>query len=131
MERSQQTAMKLAELLCKSPKLDKVLYPGLPTHPGHDVMKKQARGFGGIITLMLKNGKDALAFYKKLSLFGHAVSLGSVGSLVTIPVMATHSDVPLQIRTKLGITESMVRLSIGIEEFEDLRDDIQAALNAI
>eukprot|EP01022_Parablepharisma_sp_SALTPOND_P028525 TRINITY_DN71097_c0_g1_i1.p3 TRINITY_DN71097_c0_g1~~TRINITY_DN71097_c0_g1_i1.p3 ORF type:complete len:415 (-),score=40.52 TRINITY_DN71097_c0_g1_i1:1762-3006(-) len=131
MERSQCSAMKLAELLEKHPKVAKTVYPGLKSHPGHEIMKKQAKGFGGIITLIMKSGTDATTFYKKLTLFGHAVSLGNVGSLVTIPLMATHSDVPLEIRTKLGIDETMVRLSIGIEEFDDLRDDIMKALDAI
>ena len=131
MERIQSTALKLAKAVEHHAKINRVVYPGLEAHPGHEIMKKQARGFGGIITMIMKTGKDAEVFYKKLTLFGHAVSLGNVSSLVTIPVMATHSDVPLEIRTKLGINETMVRLSIGIEDFEDLRDDIMTALDSI
>jgi cystathionine gamma-lyase len=131
VERCQQTALKLAEILNKHPKIDQVLYPGLPTHPGYELNKKQARGFGGMITIKLKDATKANDFYKKLTLFGHAVSLGSVESLVTIPTMVTHKAVPLATREKLGLTDSMVRLSIGVEEFEDLRDDLLHALDGI
>jgi cystathionine gamma-lyase len=131
VERCQQTALKLAEILNKHPKIDQVLYPGLPTHPGYELNKKQARGFGGMITIKLKDATKANDFYKKLTLFGHAVSLGSVESLVTIPTMVTHKAVPVAAREKLGITDSMVRLSIGVEEFEDLRDDLLHALDGI
>jgi len=132
VERCQQTAMKLAEVLVKHPKIEEVLYPGLPSHPGYELNRKQSRGFGGMITLKLKGDvKTANEFYKRLSLFGHAVSLGSVESLVSIPVMVTHKSVPVATREKLGITESMVRLSIGVEDFEDLRDDLLNALEGI
>jgi len=132
VERSQQTAMKLAEVLEKHPKVEEVLYPGLAKHPGHELHKKQSRGFGAMITIKLKgDSAKANEFYKHLSLFGHAVSLGGVESLATIPVMVTHKAVPLPIRQKLGITESMVRLAIGVEDFEDLRDDLLNALDAI
>jgi len=131
VERCQQTAFKIAEILAKHAKIDQVLYPGLPTHPGYELNKKQARGFGGMITIKLKDATKANDFYKKLTLFGHAVSLGSVESLVTIPTMVTHKSVPIATREKLGITDSMVRLSIGVEEFEDLRDDLLNALDSI
>ncbi len=131
VERAQSTASRLAEIVEKNPKLMKVFYPGLKSNPGYETHKRQARGPGAIITLIFHSGEAARTFYGKLKLFGHAVSLGSVGSLVTIPVLATHSDVPLELRTRLGITEAMVRLSVGIEDFEDLRDDVLAALNSI
>jgi len=132
VERCQQTAMKLAEILDKHPKIEQTLYPGLTKHPGYEINKKQSSGFGAMISIKLK-GDTAKAneFYKKLTLFGHAVSLGSVESLVSIPVMITHKGVPAATREKLGITNSMVRLSIGVEDFEDLRDDLLNALEAI
>eukprot|EP00830_Metopus_es_P007586 TRINITY_DN1720_c0_g1_i4.p1 TRINITY_DN1720_c0_g1~~TRINITY_DN1720_c0_g1_i4.p1 ORF type:complete len:401 (+),score=78.94 TRINITY_DN1720_c0_g1_i4:77-1279(+) len=132
VHRSCETAMKLAEVLAKHPKVDVCIYPGLTSHPGHELMKAQAKGFGGIITMNIK-GDTAKAnlFYKSLSLFGHAVSLGGVESLVSIPAMITHKGVPADVRAKLGILEGTVRLSIGIEDFEDLRDDLLHALDAI
>ena len=128
VEKAQENAMKLAEVLAKHPKISKVLYPGLPKHPGHDLIKKHARGFGSMISILLKDATKANEFYKKLTIFGHAVSLGGVESLVSIPVMITHKAVPKELRDKLGLTDSMVRLSIGIEDFEDLRDDLLQAL---
>jgi len=128
--KSAENAMKLAEVLVNHPKIEEVLYPGLPNHPGHDIIKKHARGFGGMITIKLKDPKNTYEFYRKLTLFGHAVSLGGVESLVCIPVMITHKSVPKDLREKLGITDSMVRLSIGIEDFEDLRDDLLQALES-
>ena len=126
--KAQENAMKLAEELLKHPKITEVIYPGLKTHPEHELIKKYARGFGSMITIKLKDATKANDFYKKLSIFGHAVSLGGVESLVSIPVMITHKAVPKDLREKLGITDSMVRLSIGIEDFEDLRDDLLQAL---
>ncbi len=131
VERASESAMKLAEVLSTHPKIEEVLYPGLRSHPGYELNKKQSKGFGAMITIKLKDSKKANDFYKKLTLFGHAVSLGGVESLVTIPVMVTHKSVPLATREKLGITESMVRLAIGVEDFEDLRDDLLQALEAI
>lgn len=132
VSRCQETALKLAELLSKNDKIEAVLYPGLPSHPGYELNKSQSRGFGGMMTLKMKGGAEkAKKFYNSLTLFGHAVSLGSVESLVTIPVMITHKGVPAATREKLGLTESMVRLSIGVEDFEDLRDDLLHALNQL
>ena len=131
VEKAQATSMKLAEMMAKHPKVEEVLYPGLPTHPEYALTKKQSRGFGAMITIKLKDAKKANEFYKKLSIFGHAVSLGGVESLVTIPTMVTHKSVPLALREKIGITDSMVRLAIGLEDFEDLRDDLLQALDAI
>lgn len=128
--KAQENAMKVAEVLSKHPKVEEVLYPGLEKHPGHELMKKQARGFGSMVTIKLKEPKNANAFYNKLTIFGHAVSLGGVESLVCIPVMVTHKAVPKDLREKLGITDSMVRLAIGIEDFEDLKDDLLQALES-
>jgi len=131
VEKGQENAAKLAEVLSKNPKLSQVLYPGLKNHPGYDTNKKQSRGFGAMITIVLKDAKKANDFYKKLTIFGHGVSLGGVESLVSIPAMITHKAVPQAQREKLGITEGMIRLAIGVEEFEDLRDDLLQALDAI
>eukprot|EP00826_Nyctotherus_ovalis_P027207 TRINITY_DN2122_c0_g2_i3.p1 TRINITY_DN2122_c0_g2~~TRINITY_DN2122_c0_g2_i3.p1 ORF type:complete len:389 (-),score=101.14 TRINITY_DN2122_c0_g2_i3:203-1369(-) len=129
--KAEENARKLAAVLSSHTKVQEVLYPGLASHPGHELMKKHARGFGCMITIKLKSAAEANAFYSSLSLFGHAVSLGGVESLVCIPVMVTHKAVPKELREKLGITDSMVRLSIGIEDVEDLKDDILQALETV
>lgn len=132
VSRSQESAMKLAELLENHPKVEKVLYPGLKSHPGYELSKKQTRGTGSMISVFIKGGsKAANTFYNNLVLFGHAVSLGGVESLVSLPVMVTHKPVPPEIREKLGITDNMVRLSVGIEDYEDLKNDITHALDSI
>eukprot|EP00826_Nyctotherus_ovalis_P035328 TRINITY_DN302_c0_g1_i2.p2 TRINITY_DN302_c0_g1~~TRINITY_DN302_c0_g1_i2.p2 ORF type:complete len:310 (-),score=98.97 TRINITY_DN302_c0_g1_i2:197-1126(-) len=132
MSRSQESAQKLAEYLEKHPKVEKVIYPGLKSHPGYETLKKQARGAGGVFTIVLKGTPEgANKFYKNLNLFGHAVSLGGIESLVSLPVMVTHKPVPPEIRAKLGITDTMLRLSVGIEDFEDLKNDIDHALESV
>ena len=128
VECAQNNAMKLAELLEKHPKISEVIYPGLPAHPGHELLKKQSRGFGSMITIKLKDGEKAGKFYNALTLFGHAVSLGGVESLVSLPTKVTHKCLPEELKVKLGITDCVVRLAIGVEDFEDLRDDLLHAL---
>jgi cystathionine gamma-lyase len=132
IDASQKNAMQLAELLAKHPKIEECWYPGLASHAGHALMKKQARGFGGMITVKVKGAPElAKKLCDSLTLFTHAVSLGGVESLVTIPAMITHKAVPLDVRQKLGITDNMVRLSIGIEDYEDLKDDLLLALEKL
>ena len=132
VEASQANAAKLAEVLAAHPKIEECLYPGLASHPGRAIMLAQSRGFGGMITVKVRGtAEQAKKLCDSLTLFTHAVSLGGVESLVTIPAMITHKSVPLDVRQKLGITDNMVRFSVGIEEFEDLRDDILQALAQI
>lgn len=132
VERAQENAMKLATFLESHPRVETVIYPGLKSHPGHELTKKQAQGFGSLITITIKGtAEDANKFYENLVLFGHAVSLGGVESLVSLPVMVTHKGVPRETREKLGITETMVRLSVGIEDYEDLKNDINHALERL
>lgn len=131
VERAQENAMKIADILAKHPKIVETMYPGLPTFPGHQLIKEQAKGFGSMITIKLKDGDQVTKFYNALTLFGHAVSLGGVESLVSLPVKITHKSLPADLKSKLGITESMVRLAIGIEQFEDIRDDLLHALDAL
>jgi cystathionine beta-lyase/cystathionine gamma-synthase len=131
VEKAEENAGKLAQILCKHPKVVETLYPGLPTHPGHDLLKSQARGFSSMITIKLKNAEQVAKFYTSLSLFGHAVSLGGVESLVSIPAKITHKSLPAELKTKLGITDTMIRISVGIESYEDLKDDLLHALDQI
>lgn len=120
MERAEKNAKAIAEWLCGQSAVTRVIYPGLSSHPGHEIMKKQARGFGAIITFQMKSKETALAVLEKVRLIQYAESLGGVETLITYPTTQTHADVPEEIRKRNGITESTLRLSVGIEDENDL-----------
>ena len=120
MERSQENAKQIATWLQQQKAVTKVIYPGLPDHPGHELMKKQARGFGAMLTIELESKAFALAILEKVRMIRFAESLGGVETLVTYPTTQTHADVPKEIRERNGITESTLRFSVGIENIEDL-----------
>jgi cystathionine gamma-lyase len=132
MRAHNENAMAIAEFLKKQPKVEKVIYPGLKDHPQHALAKKQMRGFGGMISFVLKGGlKETRNFLESVELFSLAESLGGVESLVNHPAIMTHASVPPEIRKKLGISDSLVRLSVGIETLEDLKDDLETALKKV
>jgi len=111
--------------------LDRVLYPGLPSHPQHDLACRQARGHGGVFSVFLQGGmKEAHRFLGGLDIFAQAVSLGGVESLVEHPWSMTHVSMPEQARRAMGITENLVRFSVGLEDADDLRADLEQALGA-
>lgn len=124
----------IAEHLAKHPQIDKVYYPGLASHPQHELAKKQMKGFGGMISVLVKGdneeqaAKNSRTFMEKLKLFTLAESLGGVESLSNHPAIMTHASVPYEIRQEIGILENLVRLSVGIEDVEDLIADIDQAL---
>lgn len=120
MERAQENAFKIAGWLLKSPLVERVIYPGFPSHPGHETMKKQARGFGAMITFQVKSQKLALSILENVSLIQYAESLGGVETLITYPATQTHADVPEELRIKNGITNATLRLSVGIENCDDI-----------
>ena len=103
----------------------RVIYPGLPEHPGHEIMKKQARGFGAMLSIQLESKEFALAILEKVRMIRFAESLGGVETLVTYPTTQTHADVPKEIRERNGITESTLRFSVGIENIEDLIGELE------
>jgi cystathionine beta-lyase len=124
-----QNAMKIAEFLSSHAKIKKVIYPGLNSHPQHNLAKKQMRDFGGMISVVLAgNQVDAISFLQRLRIFTLAESLGGVESLIEHPALMTHAAIPANHRQKIGIEESMVRISVGIEDVEDLMDDLDQAL---
>jgi cystathionine beta-lyase len=127
------TAQEVAEFLEKHPAVDKVYYPGLKTHPNHEVAKKQSKGFGGIVSFSLKQDtiEAAGAFATSTQLFKLAESLGGIKSLISHPATMTHKSIPSEKRRAAGVSDSLVRLSIGLEEAEDLIQDLQAALDAL
>ena len=131
MEKSQQNAITIANWLKEQKAVSKVIYPGLPTHPGHEIMKKQARGFGAMITFQLESKEFALAVLEKVRMIKFAESLGGVETLITYPTTQTHADVPKEVRERNGITESTLRLSVGIEDVKDLLDELEAVFKEI
>jgi cystathionine beta-lyase/cystathionine gamma-synthase len=129
MERHCTNAATLAEWLAAHPGVERVFYPGLPGHPGHDIAARQMRAFGGMISIRLHGGgAKARDFLSKTRLFSLAESLGGVESLVGHPATMTHASIPAEIRAARGIDDGLVRLSVGIEDVEDLRDDLASAL---
>jgi cystathionine beta-lyase len=124
------SAQVVAEFLEQHPAIDKVFYPGLSTHPNHAVAKQQAKGFGGIVSFTLKEDTEeaALAFVTSTQLFKLAESLGGIKSLVSHPANMTHKSIPAEKRRAAGVSDSLVRLSIGLEEAEDLVNDLAQAL---
>ncbi|MGN0344467.1 MAG: trans-sulfuration enzyme family protein [Lachnospiraceae bacterium] len=125
MERAQKNAFRIAEWLQCQEAVTGVIYPGLPEHPGYEIMKKQARGFGAMITFQLKSKEFALAILEKVRMIKFAESLGGVETLITYPTTQTHADVPQEVREKNGITEATLRLSVGIEDVDDLLEELE------
>ena len=120
MERSQENAIKIANWLKEQPVVKHVYYPGLPEHPGYEIMKKQARGFGAMLIFDVDTEPHALQILESVRMIKFAESLGGVETLITYPTTQTHADVPEKVRLKNGITPCTLRLSVGIEDIEDL-----------
>ena len=130
MERHCANASALAEFLVEHPGVGRVLYPGLPDHPGHEIARHQMDGFGGMLAFEVPGGvPQATALVKDVRIFQLAESLGGVESLIELPAPMTHASVPEEERLAKGIADGLVRLSVGIENFEDLRDDLERALD--
>ncbi len=131
MQRHAENAAKIAHWLVEHPKAGKVNWPGLSTHPQHALAKKQMKGFGGMMTFEIKGGLEAARrFLKTVKVFACAESLGGVESLIEHPAIMTHASVPKENREKLGITDGFIRLSVGIEDAQDLIDDLDQAFKA-
>ncbi len=129
MKRHEESAMQVAQFLESHAKIDRVLYPGLPSHPQHAVAKAQMSGFSGMITFELTGGTEAgKTLMNNVQLCGLAESLGSVETMITHPASMTHADVPVEDRRKRGLTDGLVRLSVGIEDVEDIIADLENAL---
>jgi len=129
MKRHEESAMQVAQFLESHAKIDRVLYPGLPSHPQHAVAKAQMSGFSGMITFELTGGTEAgKTLMNNVQLCGLAESLGSVETMITHPASMTHADVPIEDRRKRGLTDGLVRLSVGIEDVEDIIADLENAL---
>lgn len=130
VQRHCENGEKVARFLADHPKVDKVYWPGFEAHPNHEVAKRQMRGFGGMISFTLVGNKieDAFSLLKKVKIFSLAESLGGVESLVGHPATMTHASIPKEEREKTGVVDSLIRLSIGIEDSEDIIEDLKQAL---
>jgi cystathionine gamma-lyase len=129
MQRHCENALAIAEWLEKHPKVEKVIYPGLRTHPQHELAKRQMRAFGGMISVVIRGGLDASRrMLERVRLFSLAESLGGVESLIEHPAIMTHASIPADARAALGIADGLVRLSVGIEDVDDLKADLDGAL---
>ena len=132
MEKHCENAMKIASYLDTHKAIEKVIYPGLKSHPHYEIANKQMQGYGGMITLILKGGLDsAKIFLERTELFSLAESLGGVESLIEHPAIMTHASIPPEIREEIGISDGLVRLSVGIESLEDLIQDLEASLKGL
>lgn len=133
MQRHCENGAKIAHWLVKHPKVDKVYWPGFETHPNHAIAKKQMRDFGGMISFTLKGNKleDAHSLVKKVAVFALAESLGGVESLIGHPATMTHASIPKEEREKTGVVDSLIRLSVGVEDVADLIADLEQALDKL
>jgi cystathionine beta-lyase/cystathionine gamma-synthase len=124
-----ENAQKIAEWLEADPRVEKAIYPGLPSHPQHGLAREQMHAFGGMIAMLVRGGLDETRrFLERCRLFALAESLGGVESLIEHPAIMTHASVPPEQRAQLGIADNLVRLSVGIEDVEDLIADLNEAL---
>ena len=131
MKAHDQNGRAVAEFLTKHPKIEKVYYPGLSTHPQHGLAKEQMSGFGGMVTMHIKGGLAASRkFLESVRVFSLAESLGGVESLINHPGIMTHASIPPEMRKQLGIDDSMIRLSVGVEDIDDILNDLKQALEA-
>ncbi|PYR69284.1 MAG: cystathionine gamma-synthase [Acidobacteria bacterium] len=131
MERHNANAMALAEFLASHPKVTRVHYPGLPAHPQHALASRQMRGFGGLISFTLGSLDNARAVLNNVRLMALAESLGGVETLISHPATMTHASVPADMRQQIGVTDDLVRVSVGIEDIDDLKEDLSSALATI
>jgi len=128
MERHNANGLALAQFLAAHPKVSTVHYPGLPSHPQHELASRQMRGFGGLLAFEMGSLERARSVLNNVRLIALAESLGGVESLISHPATMTHASVPPERRRQIGITDDMVRISVGIEDLQDLQDDLEQAL---
>jgi cystathionine gamma-lyase / homocysteine desulfhydrase len=128
MEEHEANTQKIVEFLSEHPAVTKIYYPGLATHPNHHIAKEQARGFGGMVSFDVGSAEKADQVLNKVKFFTLAESLGAVESLISVPAKMTHASIPKERREELGITDGLIRISVGLEDVEDLIEDLKQAL---
>lgn len=132
MERHNHNGYEVAQFLQQHPKVSRVIYPGLETHPQHALAKRQMRGFGGMVSFELNTDPEGVdRFFRRLKIFTVAESLGGVESLANLPAAMTHASIPREVRLEVGVTDTLVRLSVGIENAQDLTADLSQALEGV
>jgi cystathionine beta-lyase/cystathionine gamma-synthase len=131
MERHDENGRKLALYLENHPKVKRVIYPGLDSHPQHEIAKRQQKGFGGMLSFDLGSLEAARRLLDNVHLCSLAESLGGVETLISLPALMTHASIPPDVRLQIGITDGLVRLSVGIEDVEDLIADLEQALEKV
>jgi len=132
MKQHEKNAFEIARFLEQHPKVERVVYPGLESHPHHQIAKDQMSGYGGMITFFIKGGLDgARTFLENVDLFVLAESLGGVESLIESPAIMTHASIPKEEREKIGLSDNLIRVSVGIEEVEDLIEDMKNAFDKV
>ncbi|MEY4667819.1 MAG: hypothetical protein RL518_518 [Pseudomonadota bacterium] len=131
MDRSSSNALEIASFLERHPQVERVIYPGLKSHPQYEIAHKQMKAGGGMISMIIKGGIEASRrFLETVRVFSLAESLGGVESLIEHPAIMTHASIPKEVREKSGISDGLIRLSVGIEDLADLRADLESAFNA-
>ncbi|MFC3884190.1 trans-sulfuration enzyme family protein [Bacillus songklensis] len=130
MEKHQENALKIAHWLVEQPDVEHVYYPGLETHPGYEIMKKQSSGFGGMLSFSVRDENLVPYLLENLKLITFAESLGGVESLITFPARQTHADIPEEIRNAIGVTNRLLRFSVGIEHADDIIQDLKEVFDA-
>ncbi|MFJ7679250.1 bifunctional cystathionine gamma-lyase/homocysteine desulfhydrase [Peribacillus sp. NPDC097198] len=128
MEEHERTTSAIVRFLTGHESISKVYYPGLVNHPNHEIAKKQSRGFGGMVSFDVGSGEKAERVLQKVKYFTLAESLGAVESLISVPALMTHASIPAERRANLGITDGLIRISVGLEDVEDLLEDLEQAL---
>ncbi|MGE6258003.1 bifunctional cystathionine gamma-lyase/homocysteine desulfhydrase [Heyndrickxia sporothermodurans] len=128
IEEIEKNTLEVVQFLQHHPKVEKIYFPGLSDHSGHDIHRSQADGFGGMISFTVENQEKALSVLNKVKYFTLAESLGAVESLISIPSLMTHASIPRDRRLELGIEDGLIRISVGIEDIEDLLEDLENAL---
>jgi cystathionine beta-lyase/cystathionine gamma-synthase len=128
MDRQQDNAFKIAKWLKERPEVKEVYYPGLPGHPGHNIISEQAKGYGAMISFKVKRKEFIERIINRVRIISFAESLGGVESLITYPAKQTHGDIPEEVRNRIGVTNDLLRLSVGIENADDLLKDLEQAM---
>ncbi len=128
IKKQQENAGKIAAWLTRNPKVKQVYYPGLPEHPGFEIQGKQSRGFGAVLSFRMQDANTVTGIINRVKIITYAESLGGVETLITYPVKQTHGDIPPKIRERIGVTEDLIRLSVGIEDVDDLIQDLGQAI---
>ncbi len=128
VDKQQENALKIASWLSQNKNVKQVYYPGLPGHPGHQVQQQQSSGFGAMLSFRVQNAEWVAQIINRVKIITFAESLGGVETLITYPVKQTHGDIPVDIREKIGVTDDLLRLSVGIEDVDDLIQDLEQAI---